>query len=108
MTKHLTKPIRAIHFVVLAFLMTIGSQVSAFDPADLQRLIDTKKCSKCYLTDTDLYRANLAGANLAGANLAGANMAGSNLKVLICVVLIWWELICLVPIWRVRICLLVI
>ena len=29
MTKHLTKPIRAIHFLVLAFLMTIGSQVSA-------------------------------------------------------------------------------
>ena len=60
--KHITKPMRAIHFMVLAFLMTIGSQVSAFDPADLQRLIDTKKCSKCYLTDTDLYRANLAGA----------------------------------------------
>jgi len=78
--KHITKPMRAIHFMVLAFLMTIGSQVSAFDPADLQRLIDTKKCSKCYLTDTDLYRANLAGANLASANLAGANMAGSNLK----------------------------
>ena len=59
--------------ILLAFLMTIGSQVVAFDSADLQRLIDTKKCSKCYLTDTDLYRANLAGANLAGANLAGAN-----------------------------------
>ena len=29
MTKHLTKPIRAIHFMVLAFLMTIGTQVSA-------------------------------------------------------------------------------
>ena len=27
--KHLTKPIRAIHFMVLAFLMTIGSHVSA-------------------------------------------------------------------------------
>ena len=27
--KHLTKPIRAIHFMVLAFLMTIGTQVSA-------------------------------------------------------------------------------
>ena len=27
--KHLTKPIRAINFMVLAFLMTIGSQVSA-------------------------------------------------------------------------------
>ncbi len=29
MIKHLTKPIRAIHFMVLAFLMTIGAQVSA-------------------------------------------------------------------------------
>ena len=27
--KHITKPMRAIHFMVLAFLMTIGSQVSA-------------------------------------------------------------------------------
>ena len=58
--------------VLLAFLMMIGSQVSAFDTADLQRLIDTKKCSRCSLTDTDLYRANLEGANLAGANLKGA------------------------------------
>ena len=29
MTKHLTKPIRAFHFLVLAFLMTVGTQVSA-------------------------------------------------------------------------------
>ena len=29
MTHHITKPIRAIHFLVLAFLMTIGSQVGA-------------------------------------------------------------------------------
>ena len=52
--------------VLLAFLITIGSQVVAFDPADLKRLIDTKKCSRCSLTDTDLYRATLKGANLAG------------------------------------------
>ena len=29
MTAHLTKPIRATHFMVLAFLMTIGTQVIA-------------------------------------------------------------------------------
>ena len=29
MTKHLTKPIRAIHFMVLSFLMTLSSQVNA-------------------------------------------------------------------------------
>ena len=69
--KHLT--------LLIAFLMTIGSQVNAFDPADLQRLMDTKKCSRCSLTDTDLYRADLEGANMAGANMEGANMAGANL-----------------------------
>ena len=31
MTKHLTKPIRAIHFMVLAFLMTIGTQAVAIN-----------------------------------------------------------------------------
>jgi len=31
MTKHLTKPIRAIHFLVLAFLMTLSSPVAAQD-----------------------------------------------------------------------------
>ena len=31
MTKHLTKPIRAIHFMVLAFLMTLSSPVPAQD-----------------------------------------------------------------------------
>ncbi len=31
MTKHLTKPIRAIHFMVLAFLMTLSSPVVAQD-----------------------------------------------------------------------------
>ena len=29
--KHLTKPIRAIHFIVLAFLMTLSSPVVAQD-----------------------------------------------------------------------------
>ena len=31
MTKHLTKPIRAIHFMVLAFLMTLSSSVATQD-----------------------------------------------------------------------------
>jgi hypothetical protein len=31
MTKHLTKPIREIHFMVLAFLMTLSSSVATQD-----------------------------------------------------------------------------
>jgi hypothetical protein len=35
--------------IILAFLMTIGSQVSAADPDDLQKLKDTNKCEGCDL-----------------------------------------------------------
>jgi len=34
MTSHLTKPIRAIHFMVLAFLMTLGTQAKAAGTCD--------------------------------------------------------------------------
>ena len=42
MTKHLTKPIRAIHFLVLAFLMTLSSPVVAqdFTVAELKPLAE--------------------------------------------------------------------
>ena len=42
MTKHITKPIRAIHFLVLAFLMMIGSQVSAADDFLLRCTLSNK------------------------------------------------------------------
>ena len=74
MTSHLTKLIWAIHFIVLAFLMTIGTQVSAADPDDLQKLKDTGKCATC-----DLGGADLSGADLGGTNLSGAYMQGAAL-----------------------------
>ena len=40
--------------VLLAFLMMIGSQASAFDPAHLQRLIDTGDCAECRLRAANL------------------------------------------------------
>ena len=65
--------------LLIAFLITAGSQVSAFDPADLQRLMDTKKCSRCSLTDTDLYRANLEGANLGYVYMNGAILCNTTM-----------------------------
>ena len=62
--KHLT--------TLIAFLMMIGSQASAFDPADLQRLIDTGDCAECRLRG-----ANLEGANLNNANIYYAKMRGA-------------------------------
>ena len=49
MTKHLTKPIRAIHFIFTAFLMMFGTQVNAAQTlmvCDVQR--DTKFYFKLY------------------------------------------------------------
>mgnify|MGYP000692773318 CR=1 FL=1 len=66
MIKHLT--------VLIAFLMMIGSQVSAVDPDDKQKLEDTKQCAQCNLEAADLRGANLFGADLGGANLRDANL----------------------------------
>ena len=47
MTHHLTKPIRAIHFMVLAFLMMIGSQTSAATNAETIQYIFDKHEAEC-------------------------------------------------------------
>ena len=59
MTNHLTKPIRAIHFLVLAFLLTICTNVSAFDTAHLRKLKDTNECIACDLRGAELTNEEL-------------------------------------------------
>ena len=66
MIKHLT--------VLIAFLMMIGSQVSAVDPDDKQKLEDTKQCAQCNLEAADLMGANLEGAKMKGAILCNTIM----------------------------------
>ena len=53
-----------------------ASSVSAFDPADLQRLKATNECANCDLSGANLEGAFLAGAFLKGANLSWAKMRG--------------------------------
>ena len=53
MTAQLTKPIRAIHFMVLAFLMTIGTQAETADPDHVQSLKDQNACLRCDLREHD-------------------------------------------------------
>ena len=60
--------------ILLAFLMTIGTQVSAADPDDLQKLKDTGKCATCDLGGADLGGANLSGAYMQGAALCNTTM----------------------------------
>ena len=56
------------------------SEVSAADPADLQKLKNTGKCATCDLGGADLSSADLGGANLGGAKLISANLRGANLR----------------------------
>jgi uncharacterized protein YjbI with pentapeptide repeats len=66
--------------ILLAFLMTIGTQVSAADPTDLKKLKDTGVCIWCNLVSANLSDANLAGADLNNANVRGADLSNVYLE----------------------------
>jgi uncharacterized protein YjbI with pentapeptide repeats len=69
----LTLPILAISATMFA------SSASAFDPADLQKLLDTNECVRCDLSMAFLIGADLTYANLRYANLGGADLGGADL-----------------------------
>jgi len=54
-----------------------ANSASAFDPAHLQRLIDTNRCVGCDLRKATLAEEGYGFANLRGANLEGAYMLGA-------------------------------
>jgi hypothetical protein len=56
-----------------------ANSASAFDPAHLQRLIDTNRCVGCDLRKATLAEEGYGFANLRGANLEGANLYQSGL-----------------------------
>ena len=49
-----------------------ASSVSAFDPDDLQKLLETNECPECNLSG-----ANLSGVKLFEARLSGAFISGT-------------------------------
>ena len=56
-----------------------ANSASAFDPAHLQRLIDTNRCVGCDLRKATLAEEGYGFANLRGANLEGANLSRTHL-----------------------------
>ena len=58
----------------------IYSLAHAFAEEDLTKLLNTRDCAGCDLTDADLSKLNLDRANLGEANLSGANLQGTSLK----------------------------
>ena len=65
MTSHLIKPIRAINFLVLAFLMTIGSQVSAATNAETIQYIFDKHEAECVAEQYEVLTAVVGGETTA-------------------------------------------
>ena len=66
--------------ILIAGVLLLGmQQAQAFDPLDLKRLKETKKCNDCNLSGVNLTNANLKGANFKGANLRGAKFQRANL-----------------------------
>lgn len=59
--------------------VAIATPLAAENLNDLNRLLGTKKCQKCDLSNAGLIHANLTGADLSGANLVNANLSQANL-----------------------------
>ncbi len=73
---------RFAHLRTLLALGTLGTWLStaqAFDPGDLQRLMEGGECRGCDLRNADLRNRDLSGAQLERADLSGARLGGSSL-----------------------------
>ena len=72
------KPQLLTIFVSLTTItLSLPSQAESL--SDLNQLLNTKKCSRCDLSNAGLVQANLTGADLTQANLVGANLSQVNL-----------------------------
>ena len=71
-----------LRLTILAIAISIfASNASAFDPEDLQKLMDTNSCYvECDLTEADLQGAELENADLEGALMFRANLKGADLS----------------------------
>ncbi|MDV3348440.1 pentapeptide repeat-containing protein [Leptolyngbyaceae cyanobacterium CCMR0082] len=58
----------------------IDSGLEARVAANVQQLLITNHCQRCYLVGADLSQTHLIGADLRGADLRGADLSWSNLE----------------------------
>lgn len=67
-----------------ALLLFVGvlhpSRAHAFEPKDLERVLQGRDCPGCDLSGADLFARNLAKLNLSRANLSGGKLSLSSLK----------------------------
>lgn len=60
--------------------LTAPAIAKSYEPNHLKRLLETKQCPGCDLTNADLRGANLRYADLRGADLRGANLSNADLR----------------------------
>ena len=65
--------------LTLPFLF-LSANIYSYYPEDLEKLRDSKNCSKCDLSGANFYEADLREVNLNGAILHHANLRRSNLS----------------------------
>ncbi|MEE6161462.1 pentapeptide repeat-containing protein [Cylindrospermopsis raciborskii DSH] len=79
MKKFLTLALILTLFLVSSF--SLGTSPSyAYSQSDLDRLLETRECPECDLSDADLSDAYLRRADLTGANLRGAKLKDADLS----------------------------
>ncbi|MCU0548287.1 MAG: pentapeptide repeat-containing protein [Leptolyngbya sp. Prado105] len=60
--------------------LSLMGSAHAEDLSAIQRLLETRSCAGCDLSNANLQGKNLRGVNLRGANLEGANLRGADLS----------------------------
>jgi uncharacterized protein YjbI with pentapeptide repeats len=78
--KTMTKTMITVFMAVLAGILFLSGEATAFDKASLDSLKGARKCPECDLTHADLYGVNLSRAELISADLSNANLSGTNLS----------------------------
>jgi hypothetical protein len=66
-------------FFFVAAIASVAFETRAANPDDIKRLLETKSCENCDLSEANLRDQNLFGAKLAGANLRDADFRGATL-----------------------------
>ena len=70
---------KKIILMKLPFLF-LATNLYGYNLEDLEKLRDSKNCSKCDLSGANFYKADLEEVNLSGAILHHANLRRSNLS----------------------------
>jgi uncharacterized protein YjbI with pentapeptide repeats len=74
------RKILATTMLLATLCLTAPAKATSYESEHLKRLLETKQCPGCDLTNADLRGANLNYADLRGADLSYANLSNADLR----------------------------